>query len=251
MTKNKTIFVTGGNEGIGLAAALLFAEHGSNVAIMGRREAKNAAALKAIEKTGARCIAITGDVTLEADVSAAIARVADTFGGLHYAFNNAGVAPDPMPFPDLSTDEWDRVMNINLRGVWLGMKYELPVILKSGGGAIVNTGSIVSGVGMAMLPAYVASKHAVLGLTKSAALEYATQGIRINMVCPGMTTSTGIYDQLQAVAPHVEAGLIATIPMGRFGKPEEIAKTVLYLCSDASSYVTGHAIYADGGFTIV
>ena len=250
LMKNKTVFITGGNEGIGFATALLFAEQGCNVAIMGRRADKNAEALKGLLKTGAQCIAISGDVTREADVARAVAQVTDTFGALHYAFNNAGVTGNPVPFPELSTDEFDRVIGINLKGVWLSMKYELPAILASGGGGIVNTGSIASGIGVSMLPAYVASKHAIVGLSRAAALEYGKQGIRINVVCPGMTTDTGIYAQLGEAAPEVEAAMIQMVPMGRFGQPREIAQTVMYLCSDAASYITGQALYADGGYTV-
>ena len=195
--KNKTLFITGGNEGIGLATALLFAEHGVNIAIMGRRADKNVEAQKLIAAKGVKCIAINGDVTSEGDMSSAIERVVGTFGG-----------------------------------------------------SIVNTGSMASAVGMPMLPLYVASKHGLLGMTKSAALEYARQGVRINMVSPGTTRGTGIHSNMAKTAPHVEEMLLQMVPMGRLCTPDEIAGTVLYLCSHAASYVTGQAIYVDGGITV-
>jgi NAD(P)-dependent dehydrogenase (short-subunit alcohol dehydrogenase family) len=248
--KDKTLFITGGNEGIGLATALLFARQGANIAIMGRRAEKNAEAQKQIAATGVKCLAISGDVTREDDMARAIQQVTDTFGGLHFAFNNAGIVATPKPFPQLTSEDFDHLIGINLKGVWLAMKYELPAILASGGGSIVNTGSMASAVGMPMLPLYVASKHGVLGMTKSAALEYARQGVRINMVCPGTTRDTGIYNDMAKHAPHVEEMLLQMVPMGRLCTPDEIAGTVLYLCSDAASYVTGQAIYVDGGITV-
>ena len=248
--KNKALFVTGGNEGIGLATALLFAEQGVNVTIMGRRADRNAEAQKQIAAKGVKCIAINGDVTSEDDMSGAIERVVGTFGGLHFAFNNAGVVATPKPFPQLTSEDFDYTIGINLKGAWLGMKYELPAIVASGGGSIVNTGSMASAVGMPMLPLYVASKHGLLGMTKSAALEYARQGVRINMVSPGTTRDTGIHSNMAKTAPHIEEMLLQMVPMGRLCTPDEIAGTVLYLCSHAASYVTGQAIYVDGGITV-
>jgi NAD(P)-dependent dehydrogenase (short-subunit alcohol dehydrogenase family) len=236
--KDKTLFVTGGNEGIGLATATLFAAQGVNVAIMSRRADKNAEAQQLIAAKGVKCIAITGDVTSEDDMARAIQQVTDTFGGLHFAFNNAGVVATPKPFPQLTIEDFDYTIGINLKGAWLGMKYELPAIIASGGGS------------MPMLPLYVASKHGLLGLTKSAALEYARQGVRINMVSPGTTRDTGIHSNMAKTAPHVEEMLLQMVPMGRLCSPDEIAGTVLYLCSDAASYVTGQAIYVDGGITV-
>ena len=247
--KNKTVFITGGNEGIGLATALAFAQQGVNIAIFGRRNDKNTAAKKQIEAAGVKCIAIDGDVVDETAIADAIKRTTDTFGGLHYAFNNAGVSGRTAPFNAQGMDEFDRLININLKGVWLSMKYELPAMLASGGGSIVNTGSLASTVGLPMQALYTASKHAVLGLTKAAALEYARQGIRINAVCPGTTGGTGIHADVVKNAPGLESMLIAMVPMGRLATPAEMAGIVIYLCSDAASYVTGQAITLDGGFT--
>jgi NAD(P)-dependent dehydrogenase (short-subunit alcohol dehydrogenase family) len=246
---DKTIFITGGNEGIGLATAILFAEHGANVAIMGRRPDKNADALKLIELTGARCLAINGDVVNEADITQAIDEVLHLFGGLHFAFNNAGVGGS-IPFDEMSTADFDYVMDVNLKGVWLCMKHEMPAILASGGGAIVNTGSSASTLGLPLVSHYCASKHAVLGLTKSLALEYAQKNVRINLVCPGMTDGTGILANAASASPDVISTLAQKVPMGHLGRPQQIATTVFFLCSDAASYITGQAIYVDGGLTV-
>ena len=247
--KGKTVFVTGGNEGIGLSTALLFAQRGASLAIMGRRENKNEQAKTVIEETGARCVAIAADVTDEARMSDAIKQITDTFGGLHFAFNNAGIVAHPQPFTELTCESFDQLIDINLKGVWLSMKYELSAIVESGGGAIVNTGSIASTMGMPMMPSYAASKHGVVGLTRSAAIEFAPQGVRINMVCPGTTSGTGIYEDIKKNAPHVEAALLQQVPMGRLGLPEEMAETVLFLCSEGAGYITGQMICADGGLT--
>lgn len=249
--KGKTLFITGGNEGIGLATALLFAEQGVNVAIMGRRADKNAEAQKQIAARGVKCLVICGDVASEQDVAGAIRQVTDRFGGLHFAFNNAGVLAAPVPFTELTEKDFDYLIGINLKGVWLSMKYELTAILASGGGSIVNCGSIASMVGIPMRPLYAASKHGLVGMTKAAALEYARQGVRINMVCPGTTNDTGIYNDMLAKAPQSVNMVLEKVPMGRMCKPVEIAGSVLFLCSDTASYITGQAIYVDGGITVV
>lgn len=246
----KTLFVTGGNEGIGLATALLFAEQGNNIAIMGRRADKNAEAKKLIAAKGAKCLAITGDVSSEQDTADAIKQVTDTFGGLNFAFNNAGIVAAPKPFTESTSADFDHLIGINLKGVWLSMKYELPAIIASGGGSIVNCGSIASTNGLAMLPVYVASKHGLVGLTKAAALEYARQGVRINMVCPGTISDTGIYNDFMKTAAEYSEALKDTVPMGRYGSPAEIAGCVLFLCSGAASYITGQVLSADGGVTV-
>ena len=249
--KEKTVFITGGNEGIGLQTAVLFAQSGANVAIMGRRAEKNEQAKSIIEQAGGKCLAIAADVTDEAKTADAIKQITDTYGGLHYGFNNAGIAAHPVPFTELSSEEFDRLININLKGAWLSMKYELPAIVASGGGAIVNTGSIASTLGLPMMPSYVASKHGLLGITRSAAVEYAPQGVRINMLCPGTTSGTGIYDDMKANSPQVEEMLLPQVPMARLADAEEMARAVVFLCSEGASYITGQALYADGGITVV
>lgn len=247
--KDKTIFITGGNEGIGLATAILFAEQGANVAIMGRRAEKNADALRRIEETGARALAITGDVVQEADLERAISEVTRVFGALHFAFNNAGVGGS-IPFGEMSAKDFDFVMDVNVKGVWASMKYEMPAILAAGGGVVVNTGSSASSVALPLVSHYCASKHAVLGLTKSLALEYAEHNVRINLLCPGMTQDTGILSSAAANSPDVISELAQKVPMKHLGKPQQMANTVLFLCSDAASYITGQAIYVDGGLTV-
>ena len=189
------------------------------------------------------------DVSKAAEVQALIQKVLKTFGRLDYAFNNAGIEGITGSTVDQSEGNWDRVINTNLKGVWLAMKYEIPELLKQGEGAIVNTSSVAGLVGFQAIPAYVASKHGVVGLTKSAALEYAKSGIRINAVLPGVIR-TPMVERFLHGDGKVEASLLEQQPMGRFGTPEEIAETVIWLCSDAASFVTGHALVADGGFVM-
>jgi NAD(P)-dependent dehydrogenase (short-subunit alcohol dehydrogenase family) len=248
--KDKVLFITGGNDGIGLSTAIMFAERGANIAIFSRRAKKNDIARNSIEELGARCIVIAGDVANESDVANAVRQTLDTFGGLHFAFNNAGITGNLSPLATSLSDEFDRIIGTNLKGVWLAMKHELPAIVASGGGGIVNTGSIASHIGLPLLSIYNASKHGVLGLTKSAALEYARQGVRVNAICPGNTADTGIYRDFANNSPQLVSDLAAHVPMGRLCKPQEIAASVLYLCSDAASYITGQALYVDGGFTV-
>lgn len=190
---------------------------------------------------------ILTDVAKTADVQTLINKILETFGRLDYAFNNAGIEGITGTTVELTESNWDRVINTNLKGVWLCMKYEIPEILKQGGGAIVNTSSVAGLVGFQAIPAYVASKHGVVGLTKSAALEYAKSDIRINAVLPGVI-KTQMVERFIHSDPEMEISLLAQEPIGRFGMPEEIAEVVIWLCSDAASFVTGHALVADGGF---
>lgn len=247
--KNKVLFVTGGNDGIGLATALMFAREGANIAIFSRREEKNLAAREQILETGVQCLAIAGDVTREDDIEEALAIVREQFGRLDYAFNNAGIVDPPKPFVDTTEADYERYMGINCKGIWLSMKHEIRLMLESGEGAIVNNGSIASSRGMPMLPFYSASKHAIIGLTKAAAVELAQQKIRVNAVCPGLVTHTGMFDYMTADAPQVPDTLIQKVPFGRFAEPEEIASAVFYLCSDLASYVSGVAFDVDGCYT--
>jgi NAD(P)-dependent dehydrogenase (short-subunit alcohol dehydrogenase family) len=245
----KTLLITGGNDGIGLSTALMFAEQGVNIAIFSRRSEKNEQARQKIEETGVECLALTGDVTVEDDIKNALASVTEQFGSLDYAFNNAGIVDPPKQFTDLEQSDYDRYMGINFKGVWLAMKYEIKAMLESGGGVIVNNGSIASSRGMPMLPFYSASKHAVVGLTKAAAIEFAQQKIRINAICPGLVRNTGMFDYMSADAPEVPDTLIQKVPYGRFAEPAEIASGVLSLCSDLGSYISGAAIHIDGCYT--
>lgn len=245
---NKTIFITGGNAGIGLAAALLFAKQGGNVAIFSRRRDENAAAREKIENTGAKALDFAGDVTDETTIRNALTKTAETFGGLHFAFNNAGVEQIPKPLVDQTMDDYRRIIDVNVMGVWLCLKHELPLIEKSGGGCIVNTSSVAGLVGMAQIELYIASKHAVIGLTKSAALEYAKRRVRVNAVCPA-AVDTEMYERFVSNDPELTRKFEDMHPMGRIGTPEEIASAVLWLCRDAT-WTTGQALVLDGGFTV-
>lgn len=242
----KTLLVTGGNSGIGLATALLFAREGANVAIVGRRAAENEAAVAQVEAVGGRAIAFAGDVTDEAFVRSAVRQTAETFGGLHYAFNNAGVEQLPTPLTEQTVDEFRRIIDVNVLGVWLAMREEAPVIQASGGGVIVNTSSVAGHIGMAQIPIYIASKHAVIGLTKSVALEYAKLGVRVNAVSPAVV-KTPMFERF-ASDPETVAYMENLHPMGRSGTPDEVATAVLYLCRDAT-WTTGQSLIMDGGFT--
>ena len=243
-----TILITGGNAGIGLATALLFARQGASVAILSRRADQNRAAREQIESAGGRCIDFAGDVTDEAFLRTAVAKTADNFGGLHYAFNNAGVEQVPTPLPQQTIADYRRIIDVNVMGVWLAMREEIPVIERSGGGCVVNTASVAGLTGMAGVPLYVAAKHAVLGLTKSVALEYAKRGVRINAVCPG-AVHTDLYDRFTGKNPEMERAIEGMHPMGRSGNAEEVAVSVLYLCRDAT-WTTGQGLVMDGGFTV-
>lgn len=200
-----------------------------------------------ITKLGGKAMVLHKDVSIEDDIRSAIEQTVQVFGQLNYAFNNAGIFENIGTTADLSAEDFDRVIAVNLRGVFLGMKYQILQMLKQGSGVIVNNSSVAGGIGFAGIPAYTASKHGVLGLTKTAAIDYAQSNIRINAVCPGVI-STPMMDKFSAIVGRDR--LIGMEPIGRMGRPEEIAEVVLWLCSDASSFVTGHALFADGGFTI-
>jgi NAD(P)-dependent dehydrogenase (short-subunit alcohol dehydrogenase family) len=244
----KVIFITGGNDGIGLATALMFAKNGCNVAIMSRRAEKNVDAQQQIEAVGVQCLSFAGDVTSDTDVCRAVDETFTSFGRLDYAFNNAGVEQRYVSLVDQTDADYQQVMDVNVKGVWLCMKYQVPKILASGGGAIVNNSSVAGLIGMAHGTLYTAAKHAVLGLTKAAALEFAQQGVRINAVCPGVV-ETDMYDRFsggdEGMIDHVEN----LHPMGRTGRPEEVASAVYYLCKDAT-WTTGQGLAIDGGLTV-
>jgi NAD(P)-dependent dehydrogenase (short-subunit alcohol dehydrogenase family) len=247
--EGKVAFITGGGTGIGLATALAFAKEGASVCVAGLFEKDIQEAVNWIEQEGGEAIAVKCDVRQAEDVKAALDRTIKTYGRLDYAFNNAGVEQPQIALADISESEFDRQININLKGVFLGMKYQIPLILKSGGGAIVNTSSGAGVKGFKGQAAYTAVKHGVIGLTRSAALDYATDNIRINVVAPGMI-DTPMMDRFTGGTEEGRKGAISQEPIGRMGTPEEIANAVIWLCSDASSFVTGHALVADGGQTV-
>ncbi len=199
------------------------------------------------ELQGREALFVEADVSNAHDVEAMVAKAVEVYGRLDCAYNNAGIAGDWVTTANYSDESWDRVIAINLKGVWLCMKYEIAQMLKHGGGTIVNTASIAGLIAIQEVSAYVASKHGVVGLTKTAALEYAKAGIRVNAVCPGYIR-TPILEPALAERPELEAQAVAAHPVGRLGRPEEVAETVVWLCSDAASFVTGHAMVVDGGY---
>lgn len=245
----KVAFVTGAASGIGRSTAIAFAREGANVVVADVSERDNRETARMIEELGGRAIAVTCNVVRAEDVRVALDKTVETFGHLDFAFNNAGSEQPPTPIADISEEEWDRVVSINLRGVFLCMKYEIPLMLKQGGGAIVNTSSGAGVKGFKGGSAYGAAKHGVIGLTKCAALDYAQSNIRINAVCPGII-DTPMMQRFSGGTPEGRERVIAQEPVGRMGSPEEIAAAVIWLCSDVAAFVVGHALIMDGGQTI-
>ncbi len=244
--EDKVALVTGAASGIGFAIASLFAQRGAKVALVDRDVDAGQLAAQSICDGGAEAIYIDTDVSNGKQVASAVSQVVAKFGQLDYAVNNAGVAGEMHPVADMPEDEWRRVIDIMLTGVFLGMKYEIPHIIKTKG-AIVNTASGVGLVGFAKQAAYTASKHGVLGLTKAAALEYGALGVNINAICPG-TARTEMVDNALSQRPELEQDLLALHPIGRIAEPEEIAEAVLWLCSPKASFVSGVALPVDGGY---
>src|ERR687889_2340517 len=244
----KVAFVTGAGSGIGRATALAFAREGASVVVSDISEQNVRETARMIEADGGRALAIRCDVTRAEDVEAALETTIATFGRLDVAFNNAGVEQAKKAMADITEEEWDRIIAINLRGVFLCMKHEIPLMVEQGGGAIVNTSSGAGVKGIAGQAAYCAAKFGIGGLTKAAALDYAKANIRVNAVCPGIV-ETPMMDRFSGGTPEGRARVIAQEPVGRMGRPEEIAAAVLWLCSDAAAFVTGHAMVVDGGQT--
>ncbi|MBU3568625.1 SDR family oxidoreductase [Priestia aryabhattai] len=246
--KDKVVIVTGAKSGIGLATAQLFAKEGANVVLVDRNKPTQEA--QELVNAGYHAISIECDVSIEKDVENMVEKTVETFGKLDYAYNNAGIQSPITDTADLTEEEYNNVMNINLRGIWLCMKYELRQFSKQETeGAIVNCSSLGGLVGIAGRSAYHASKHGVLGLTKSSALEYASKGIRINAVCPGIIETPMVEDMLTTESDEMQK-LMKAVPIGRLAKPEEVASVVLWLCSPAASYVIGQGISVDGGYTV-
>lgn len=243
----KTIFITGASTGIGQATAMLFAKSGAKVVLADINSNGAKLTLNKIKKAGGICEFIKCDVSKESQVKSAISKTIHIFGSLDFAFNNAGIEGQQNLTADCSSNNWDRVIQTNLTGVWYCMKYQIPQMLKHGEGAIVNCSSVAGVVGFAGISAYTASKHAVLGLTKSAALEYAKSNIRINAVCPGVI-QTPMIDRFSHGDPKTLQGMVSAEPIGRLGQPNEIANSVAWLCSNDSSFVTGHPLLVDGGW---
>lgn len=246
--EGKVALVTGASSGIGRASASTFAREGAKVIVADVDVEGGEETVRMIKEAGGEAIFVRTDVSKAAEVEALINKTVEVYGRLDCAHNNAGIVGRRASIVECTEENWDRVININLKGVWLCMKYEIPVMLKHGGGAIVNTSSVLGLVGLQGDTPYVASKHGVNGLTKVAALEYAKAGIRVNTVCPGTIRTRGL-ERLIRGDPQREAQQIAFEPVGRLGTPEEVAETVLWLCLDAASFVTGHAMAVDGGWT--
>jgi NAD(P)-dependent dehydrogenase (short-subunit alcohol dehydrogenase family) len=245
--EGKVAVVTGAASGIGRASALAFASNGAKTVVADVSIEGGEETVRMIKAAGGDALFVRTDVSKAAAVETLIHKVVETYGRLDYAHNNAGIVGTVAPTADSTEEDWDRTIAVNLKGVWLCMKYEIPQMLKHGAGAIVNTASVAGLVGTLGAPAYCASKGGVVQLTRAAALEYAKAGIRVNAVCPGVIR-TPMVEGLIGGQAEAEAGFIAAEPIGRLGKPEEIAEAVVWLCSDAASFVTGVPMPVDGGW---
>jgi NAD(P)-dependent dehydrogenase (short-subunit alcohol dehydrogenase family) len=244
----KVALVTGGGSGIGQATALAFAQAGARVMVADQHEDGGTATVQRIHAIGGEAAFVPVDVTVATQVEAMVDATVTRYGRLDYAHNNAGIGAGRARTAEYTEAMWERVLAVNLTGVWLCLKYEIPHMLAQGGGAIVNTASVAGLRGGRRAAAYVASKHGVVGPTKSAALDYARDGIRINAVCPGYIRTPMLGPRLQAT-PEVETKMAALHALGRLGTPEEVAQAVVWLCSEAASFVTGQALTVDGGWT--
>ena len=245
--ENKVALITGAASGIGRAAAIAFAREGAKVVVSDVDQAGGEETVRIIEDSHGQALWVAADVSNSGQVQELVERTTAAYGRLDCAFNNAGITVNRRtPMVDLTEAEWDRLIGVNLKGVWLCLKYEIPQMIKTGGGTIVNTSSTAGLVGSRGLASYVASKHGVAGLTKAAALEHSQDGIRVNAVCPG-PIRTPLTEGVMAANEGAEARYTSRAPMGRMGLPEEVAEAVVWLCSDAASFVTGHTMAVDGG----
>lgn len=247
---NKVALVTGGTSGIGSATALAFAREGAKVVISGRREKEGNDVVRQIKEKGGEAVFVKTDVSNEADVAALMTKTLSSYGRLDAAFNNAGIEGETgKQTHEQSKENYRQVMDINVLGVLLAMKHQIPVMLKNGGGSIVNNASVGGLVGFPGAGVYVASKHAVIGLTKTAALEYAAQRVRVNAVSPGAIVTPMLDRFTGGAGSEFQKALEGMHPIGRLGRAEEIAEAVLWLCSEQASFVTGQSLAVDGGFT--
>ena len=246
LMQDKVALVTGASSGIGRATALVFARAGAKVVVADLNVVGGQETVQLVKAAGGEAVFVETDVAQAASVEAMVQTALDTYGRLDCAHNNAGVEGVLSRTAEQTEQDWEPVIRINLKGVWLCMKYELPHMVQQGSGAIVNTASGAGLIGVKRMAADVASKHGVIGLTKTAALEYAKSGVRVNAVCPGVI-QTAMVERVSGRRPDVLEKMIAAEPIGRSGQPEEIAESVVWLCSDAASFVTGHAMAVDGG----
>jgi NAD(P)-dependent dehydrogenase (short-subunit alcohol dehydrogenase family) len=244
----KVALVTGGGSGIGRATVIAFAREGAQVVIGNRNVQRGEETVSMIRGAGGTASFKRTDVLVAAEIKALVDYAVKTYGRLDLAFNNAGIEGDIAPLIEQTEANYDAIMDVNVKGVWLSMKYEIPEMLKQGGGAIVNCSSVAGLIGFPNVAIYIASKHAVIGLTKTAALEYSAQGIRVNAVNPAVI-DTEMVDRLAAGLSMKKDDLTPLHPIGRLGRVEEVAEAVLWLCSGKASFVTGHSLIVDGGFT--
>jgi NAD(P)-dependent dehydrogenase (short-subunit alcohol dehydrogenase family) len=247
----KVVVITGAGSGIGRATALAFADQGAKVVVVDIVPESGQETVHLIQEKKMEALFVQCDVAHAEEVESMIAKTVGIYGKLDYICNNASIEGVTSSIIDYPEGTWDQVINVNLKGPWLCMKYAIPEMLKQGTGAIVNIASVVGIVGTPTLSAYAAAKHGLIGLTQCVALEYATQGIRVNAICPSFVETPRIMERNFALSvnPALYAQLAATVPMKRLAQPEEIATTALWLCSDAASFVTGHALMVDGGYT--
>lgn len=249
MFNDKVAIITGAASGIGRDTAIAFADKGAIVVVSDVNKEKLDETAKIINDNDGEVTAMECDVSLPEDVEKLVDETMQKYGRLDIACNNAGVGGELAPTADYTIEQWDKVLNINLRGQWLCMKHQIPAMLKIDGGSIINITSILGKVGFANAPAYVAAKHGLVGLTKAAALEYSAQGIRVNAVAPAFIETPMLEDAGLTTDPKMKKNLIELHPIGRLGKPREVADAIVWLASDEASFITGHTLLVDGGYT--